>query len=289
LLGKCEAPDVLLAMQPVGPNITRFGALIRKFPKTKFSTLVDNAQSIREIGFWAESEQREIPVFLDLNVGMNRTGVVPSDHAIALYKMIHEHPFLRAAGLHAYDGHIRNPDPEERKRECDTAFGSVTRMKSDLETLGILVTEVIAGGSPTFPIHAKREGVIASPGTTLLWDARYASSFPEMEFLIASLLLTRVISKPADGILCLDLGHKSVAPEMVFPRVHIYGMENAEQTGQSEEHLVLKTARSEEVHIGKVYYAAPVHVCPTVAKYPEALTVEGGKITGSWKVAARDH
>ena len=31
------APDVLLAYQPVGPNVARFAALIRRFPRTRFS------------------------------------------------------------------------------------------------------------------------------------------------------------------------------------------------------------------------------------------------------------
>ncbi len=50
LLGKCGAPDVLLAMQPVGPNIGRFLDLKERFPKTRFSTLVDCDTSIRQIG-----------------------------------------------------------------------------------------------------------------------------------------------------------------------------------------------------------------------------------------------
>ena len=200
-----------------------------------------------------------------------------------------QHPSLRAIGLHAYDGHIRNPDFAERKKECDKAFEAVAQMKDKLQKEGLPVEEVIAGGSPSFPIHAKREGVIASPGTTLLWDARYGESFPEMDFQVAAVLLTRVVSKPADDIICLDLGHKSVAPEMDFPRVRLPELKNSEQVGQSEEHLVVRTKSAVEIPVGAVYYAIPMHICPTVAKYPEVITVSDGKVTGEWKVAARDH
>ena len=34
--------------------------------------------------------------------------------------------------------------------------------------------EIIAGGTPTFPIHAMREGVTCSPGTLVLWDYGYS-------------------------------------------------------------------------------------------------------------------
>ena len=44
--------------------------------------------------------------FLDINVGMNRTGVLPGPEAIARYKLIYEMPFLDVRGLHVYDGHI---------------------------------------------------------------------------------------------------------------------------------------------------------------------------------------
>jgi D-serine deaminase-like pyridoxal phosphate-dependent protein len=151
------------------------------------------------------------------------------------------------------------------------------------------VPEIIAGGSPTFPIHAQREQVITSPGTTLLWDERYGSSFPDMAFLPAAVLFTRVISHPAPGIYCLDLGHKAIAPEMDFPRARIFGLDSCKQISQSEEHLVLQCPENTHMAIGTVCYAIPMHVCPTVAKYPKVLTVVEGKVTGSWRVAARDH
>jgi D-serine deaminase-like pyridoxal phosphate-dependent protein len=90
-------------------------------------------------------------------------------------------------------------------------------------------------------------------------------------------------------VICLDLGHKAIAPEMDFPRVHLFGWETCKQTGQSEEHLVLQFDPIKPVKIGSEVYGIPMHICPTVAKYPELLVVENGKVKGSWKVAARDY
>src|ERR1700761_2088893 len=42
MLGMCNAPDVLLAYQPVGPKLEKFIKLIFAYPDTKFSCLVDN-------------------------------------------------------------------------------------------------------------------------------------------------------------------------------------------------------------------------------------------------------
>ena len=41
MLALCNAPDVLLAYQPIGPKIKRLVALIKQYPATAFSCLVD--------------------------------------------------------------------------------------------------------------------------------------------------------------------------------------------------------------------------------------------------------
>lgn len=289
LLARCGAADVLVAYPLTGPAPGRLVRLQKKYPGTRFSALVDHMETLDRLAGAAAAEGVRPGVFLDLNVGMDRTGIRPGPEALVLYGELCSRPELECRGLHAYDGHIRNPDPEARARECHAAFAGVTALAGQLHEAGMQVPAIIAGGSPTFPIHARREGVELSPGTTLLWDARYGSQFPEMPFLPAAALLCRVISHPAPGTLCLDLGHKAVAAEMEFPRVSFPQLPGHQQAGQSEEHLVLRFETAGNYPIGTVLYAIPMHICPTVIKYPEALVVRDGKVTGSWKVAARDY
>lgn len=289
LLGMCNAPDVLLAMQPVGANISRFIELIKAFPLTRFSTLVDNKEIVSQLSRFATEADCNFGVYLDLNTGMNRTGIYPGEMALDIYRSIWHDEVLYAGGLHAYDGHIRNEDPEERRKICDQAFENVIKLKAEIESEGMEVPAVVAGGSPSFPIHAVREDVEASPGTTILWDERYGSLFSDMGFLPAAVLFCRIVSKPAEDLICLDLGHKSIAPEMDFPRVRIFGLEDCQQISQSEEHLVLKCADAKPFRIGDAFYAVPMHICPTVAKYSTLQVVENGDITGTWSVAARNH
>src|SRR5690606_1191490 len=125
-------------------------------------------------------------------------------------------------------------------------------------------------------------------GTILLWDAGYAAKYREMDFLPAAVLLTRVISRPKKDLVCFDLGHKWLAPEMNLPRVSFLEIEGCQQIGQSEEHLVVRCANENRFKVGDLAYAIPIHICPTVAKYDSVLTVVAGEVTGSWKVAARN-
>ena len=288
LLALCGAEDILLAMQAVGANMTRFYNLMDAYPNASFSTLVDNKKTLNEFIALSKTRNTKIGLWLDIDNGMHRTGIQVGNKAKELYKSMVENPLIIANGLHTYDGHIRNEDLEERRRVCDTAFEPVLSFKAKLEREGLGPISMVAGGSPTFPIHSNRPNIESSPGTTLLWDERYGTSFREMDFKIAAVLLTRIISKPGKNKICFDLGHKSIAPEMPFPRVRIFGLEHCEQIGQSEEHLVVHCDNAQDYKVGDVFYAIPMHICPTVAKYDSVLTVENNAITGSWKVAARN-
>ncbi len=289
LLAQTGAPDVLLAMQPVAVHLENFIRLIENYPRTKFSTLIDNHHSLEDLKKTAQDKNLRIDLWLDINNGMNRTGIKPGKEAEGLFKSISQEPLLNLRGLHVYDGHIHAADPHEREIECDADFKPVIQLKEALESAGYKVATIIAGGTPTFPVHQKRKGVELGPGTPLLWDEGYGSSYSDLEFLPAAVLLTRIISKPGKNLICFDLGHKSVASEMPLPRVKFLGDHDFEQVSQSEEHLVVKCKKSESYLIGDTCYALPMHICPTVSKYPKALTVENHQITGSWKVAARDH
>ncbi len=289
LLATCGAIDILLAMQPVGIHVVLFFELIQQYPNAKFSTIVDNSYSINEISELAFTKGIIVPLWLDINNGMNRTGIQPAKEAVELYKRLVENPNLIAKGLHVYDGHIHESDFKLRKEICDKDFEPVLKLKNAIEEIGIKIETIVAGGTPTFPIHIKRKDVETSPGTPLLWDQGYTNLYPDLKFLTAAVLITRIISKPAPNLICFDLGHKSVASEMKLPRVQFLGENNFKQISQSEEHLVVECSESEKYTIGDVCYVIPIHICPTVIKYKSVFTVIKNEVTNSWQVAARDH
>lgn len=196
-------------------------------------------------------------------------------------------PGLIAGGLHAYDGHIHDQDVSARTANCNTSFAPVETLKHDLVAAGFAVPTIVAGGTPTFPIHAKRPDVECSPGTCVFWDAGYGANLPDLDFLVAAALLVRVISKPGGNRLCLDLGHKAVASEMPQPRVLFPQLPDAKPVTHSEEHLVVETGRSGEFKVGDSLYGIPWHICPTVALHAAAVVVRGGQAVERWSVAAR--
>jgi D-serine deaminase-like pyridoxal phosphate-dependent protein len=287
MVAACLVPDVLLAYQPVGPNVARLIQLARTFPKTRFSSLVDDEGAICTLSSAAVRAGLTLDLFLDLDCGMHRTGVTPGPRAMELYRLIVGSPGLNAAGLHAYDGHIHDTDLAVRTRACEVALAPVLALRDALVSAGVPVPALVAGGTPTFPLHARRADVECSPGTAVFWDLGYRTTLPDLDFLPAVLLLTRVISRPGTNLLCLDLGHKAVASEVPHPRVELLGLPKAKAVGHSEEHLSVETDRAREFPVGSCFYAIPWHICPTVALHNEAVVVRNGRAEERWQVVGR--
>jgi len=289
MLAMAGAKDVLLAYQPIGPKVERLLALATKYPDVTFSCLTDNIEALEHIDKVFGEAGKTIPVYIDLNNGMNRSGEPDAAKVIKLYEEGVKLKHVIMKGLHAYDGHIREADFAERTKHCNEAYASIEAIKAELMKKGFNEPIIIAGGSPTFPIHAKRENMECSPGTFIYWDKGYSDLCPEQPFLPAALVISRVISLPTATRICVDLGHKSVAAENeIGRRVYFINAPELTPVGQSEEHLVLEAGANHPYQVGDVLYGMPIHICPTVALYERALTVENGKITGEWLNVARD-
>jgi D-threonine aldolase len=282
------ARDVLLAYQLVGPNVDRFLQLREKFPQTRFSTVVDDPAALHHLSQAGARRMAEVEVLLDLDCGMGRSGLPPGKKALDLYRMFSTSAGIKPGGLHVYDGHIHAVDPGERQRLCRQAFDPLPAFQKEIIEAGVPLPRIVAGGTPTFPFHAKREEVECSPGTCVLWDFGYASKYTDLDFLPAALLLTRVVSKPGPNRLCLDLGHKAVASESPHPRVYLPAIPEARAVMHSEEHLVVETAKSDTFELGAPLLGIPWHICPTVALYSEAVVIENGLGVSRWKIEARE-
>lgn len=287
MLAMAEAPDVLLAYQPAGPKIHRLIELIKKYPDTRFSTLIDNVDSAEVIALKCLENFLKIDIYIDINNGDNRTGIDP-DEAFPLFKKCIELKGLHPVGLHVYDGHLHDSDPETRKMKCNRDFRKVEVLADYIRNKLDIDPEIIAGGSPSFPIHAARKHVICSPGTSLLWDAGYSEKFPDIPFQPAAVVITRVISRPAERLICLDLGHKSIAGENPLEnRVRFLNIDGLKPVSHSEEHLVVENTENHDLKVGDVIYGIPYHICPTVALYNEVQIIRNTNILGTWKVKAR--
>jgi D-serine deaminase-like pyridoxal phosphate-dependent protein len=153
------------------------------------------------------------------------------------------------------------------------------------------VPTIVAGGTGTFPVYAamNEPTLELSPGTPVFYDAGYTAAFPDLPFQMAAVLLTRVISRPAEDLITCDLGTKACAsdpPEGA--RLVFLDFPEAKQVLQNEEHLVLQTPRADQLRPGDELLAVPWHICPTTALHKAVSVVAGGRVVAQWPVTARD-
>lgn len=289
LLAETGGADVLLAYPLIGANIDAFLELIVAFSNTKFSVLVDSLNGAEKLNELAKEQGLTINVFIDLNLGMNRTGVALTE-AYEFVMQVAKFSNLLIVGLHGYDGHIQETDLDERYNKVKPVLDKVLLLYKKFEEALHRKLNLVLGGSNTFPIYRELPFVECSPGTFMLWDLGYHRTLKEQPYNCAAVLISRVISKPTATTLCLDLGHKAVAAEnSIDKRIHIIGHENWRAVSQSEEHLVVSvpTNESDNAKIGDMHYIVPYHICPTVAKYPCYQVVQGGLVIDKWSILQR--
>ena len=294
MLADVGVEDILLAYQMVGPNLERLVKLIDTFPNTKFTTLVDHPAAVDALSKAmtnGAATNRTVSVMLDLNSGMNRTGIELGQNAIELYEMIYSADGLSVGGLHWYDGHHRQSDLTERTGLTNAAWDKFIRFSDQVLLNGLEVPRIVTAGTGSFPILAEHgePNLELSPGTTTFHDDDMATRFPELNFKPAIGILTRVVSCNRAKSLTLDVGHKSCAADQPFGKRLVFPeMADAKEVIHSEEHLVIETSDAGNFKLGDHLIAIPRHACPVSAVHQFAYVIENGELVDRWEITARD-
>ena len=228
LLVACRsgAADVLLAYPVMGANARRVREIADQFPNVRISVLAENDEQVRQ---WRASQ---VGVFLDINPGMNRTGIEPGqrDKVIRVARAV-EDAGVEFRGLHYYDGQYGELEEPERTRAAHAGYDRLLELVRDMERSGVRVPEVVTAGTPTFPCSLAYEGFHGggfthrvSPGTILYCDATSLAQLPaEYGYRPAVLVLARVVSRPHEGVVTCDAGHKAVSADAGVPTCVVVG------------------------------------------------------------------
>jgi D-serine deaminase-like pyridoxal phosphate-dependent protein len=289
----CEAgaADVLVAFPLVGPAAARVRSIADEHPRVRVSVL---AETPKELAPWRGSR---IAIFVDVNPGMDRTGIPQERGAeiVALCRAIAA-AGLTFGGLHYYDGHLSKYEFDERMRVAPRGYDRLLQIVGELRADGIAVPEIITAGTPAFPCSLayapfRGAGFVhrISPGTVVYCDTTALAQLPEAYgYSPAAVVMTRVISHPAADRITCDAGHKTVSADSGVPTCRVLGHPELEPLTPSEEHLPMRVAAgSARPAIGDVLYLVPRHVCPSVNNFDHALIVRGGKVLGVEPVSAR--
>jgi D-serine deaminase-like pyridoxal phosphate-dependent protein len=279
--------DLLVAYPLRGPALQRLGAIAKNATHTAVSVLVEDPELVADL-------PDGIGVFVDVNPGMNRTGIPMNDEAAVL-------AVVRAAGdrfrgLHFYDGHLHDADLAARRLAIFAGYQRLLQLVDVLAAEGIATPELITAGTPAFhhALHfdafANSEAFVhrISPGTVVFHDARSQLDNPDVELQPAALVLSRVISHPAADIATCDAGSKSVAAEAGDPCAFVLGNGSLQGLPPSEEHLPLHCTGALPPR-GTHLLLVPRHVCPTVNLAEQCVLIDGNAAPRIVPVTARAH
>jgi D-serine deaminase-like pyridoxal phosphate-dependent protein len=271
----------------MGANAARVREIAAAHPDRRISALVEGPDQLDE---WRGSS---VGVFIDLNSGMNRTGIA-EDRFEEVRGFVSQvlGSGLQFRGLHHYDGHIHNADASAAGI-ARGGYAKLIELIAYLKKNGIEVEEVITSGTPAMPHALAFAGFNGgtfvhrvSPGTIIYNDRSSLKELPGYGFVPAALVLSTVVSHPLANRVTCDAGHKAVSADAGVPTCEALGWPGVVGLKPSEEHLPLEVT-GEMPARGELLYLLPTHVCPTVNNFDRAVIVRGGKVESIEPVSAR--
>ncbi|HEV8489901.1 MAG TPA: alanine racemase [Candidatus Limnocylindrales bacterium] len=230
----------------------------------------------------ATSAGVQIPMVVDINIGMDRTGVAPGPPALELARAIDRAPGLRLAGIMGYEGHVLTAWPNEEKRAgTERAIGGLVESRRLIEADGMPVGIVSGGGSGNYMYASSIDGLTElQAGGGCLMDPFYGKlcHLEELGFEYALTILTTVTSRPTPERVITDAGFKALSAREEGQAI-VLGMPDVELVYLSAEHGVWRRgANTPDVAIGDRLEIIPDYHDTTTFRHDAFVGLRGGVV-----------
>ena len=131
-------------------------------PQRQLHWLLDTPERVAQYDALAQSLGQDMPVCIELDVGLHRGGVRSDEQLVAMLEQIQKSPHLQFCGLMGYEPHIvKVPvgDPIDVPRSRDGALPALRRCRAQLcwAMPGRRTCCSTAGGSPTYQLYDQGE------------------------------------------------------------------------------------------------------------------------------------
>jgi len=285
-----EPGDMLVAFPVVGrPKLDRLMAVARN---TRVTVALDSMEAARPLSDAAQAAQVEIGVLVEIDAGLGRVGVAPSE-ALGLAQCVRQLPGLAFEGLTFYPGHIKLMDLTGR-----AAMQEVGQLLAGLlfefKHAGVPVKIVSGGSTPTlFHSHTLPEMTEIRPGTYVFNDLNTVRSGGcDLEDCAASILAT-VVSTARPDQMIVDGGSKTFSSDRPVNESDVTFGQVLEAPGarfhkMNEEHGFIDIARAERrFAVGDRVHIVPNHICVAVNLHERVHGLRGDHVEEVWQVEGR--
>jgi 3-hydroxy-D-aspartate aldolase len=295
-LGEAEALaeggiQAILITSPVVTSqaIERLVALHGKIPG--LSLVADNPDNIDALAAALKAVAMPLPVLVDIDPGIHRTGVASPEAAVALAATIRDAPTLSYAGVQFYCGAQQHIEGFAERRAAIEERTAYLRTVIEALTAADLAPAIVSGGGTgTHSIDAAL-GVFTElqVGSYVFMDRQYADcdlvGDGAAPFENALLVDTHVISANAAGMATLDAGFKTLSTDGGSPAIIEGAPKECTFFFMGDEHSALIGAHA--LKIGDRVVLSPPHCDPTVNLYDAYHIVRDGTLVDIWPVSAR--
>lgn len=284
--------DLLLAYPPVGPLRAR---RIAELPEhVRLTVALDSAAAVDDLATAARAADREVGVYVELDLGMHRVGLPAVDDAIALARRVRDARPLRFAGIAFYPGHIRE-EVDSQDAKLESLGAALADVLARFDAAGLHASVVSGGSTPTMWRTHELPGVTEfRPGTYIFNDRTTAEIGACAWEDCALTVLATVVSTAVPGQAVIDAGTKALGREPLRAATGDGGfgslLEHPEVVvkSMSEEHGILDlSATAWRPRVGERVRVIPNHVCIVVHLNDLVYGVRGPRVETSWPVAAR--
>lgn len=266
------APEVIWSYPTTGAAaIARVIQAADAYPHARVTGVVDTKVGLDAwLRLLGTGKHPNVDLRVDIDPGMGRTGVAIGDEAIAFASEVERAGLF--AGWHVYDGHIQDLDLAVREERFLSLLGQLKAMFQRAEKAG-LRTDIVGGGSYTFPFWAKHSSARVAPGSWVYSNSQHQADQPHRGWKVGAYVLSTVLSE-RDGTLTLDAGSKAISPDMPMDK-RFEGLSRI--VSMKEEHT---TATAPHLHPGDRVALVPRHTCTTAYLYRRALVLTKA---GEWE------
>lgn len=281
--------DVLVATPVVDPR--KIARLLAARGRADLSVLVESPEGLRRWATAAARADRPVPVLLEVDVGMHRTGVPPGEGAVPLARAIRDAAGLELRGVMTHAGHAyAAPSADEIARIGREEGERLVRTAETLRAAGIPCDVVSVGSTPTVRHSARVTGVTEiRPGNYVFHDAIQVALGVVAEDRCALSVLATVTARPAPDRVVLDAGAKTLSTDRGARAIPGFGrLAGGDVVGKlSEEHGLVTVDSASPRKIGDRVRIVPNHACVTVNLHDRLRVVRGTRVEAEWAVAAR--
>jgi 3-hydroxy-D-aspartate aldolase len=257
----------------------------------ELAIIADHPRSVSSLGAVAAAAGRTLPVLVDVDVGMGRTGCLDIKDVVALVKNIATSPSLRYAGIQAYWGNLQQVMPfEERSRLIGVQAQRVRAVIDALKAAKLPPGIVSGGGTGSHRIDAV-SGLFTEiqPGSYLFMDSCYgkvAISETGNPFMPSLFVAATVVSANSPGRVIVNAGWKAFATDSGMP-VALRGIpEGASYRYMGDEHGAVDFD-GEAPPLGTTIEFLTSHCDPTVNLYAAYRVVREDEVIDLWPIQAR--